>query len=369
MNKIHYKKAHEYTDHFLELFEKAVTRRLRSHTQASAHLSGGLDSSCVVGMANIICKKQNNPPPKVYSMVFTGLAFDEQQYVQSLAELHGIHVYNVESQYISNIDWHQQSTHSLEPPDMPNLSMFNRVTNNISVNSSRVLLSGTGGDELFSGSGYPYLDLFYDRKFSKILVQLKHSVGVSLLFALKQWGLNSLWPFMPEYLKGMLCKRRISLPTWLPSDFIHRTNLLERIRHNDIRPTLDNLSTLSLQNLFSNGSEVFFLETMDRYYASHQIEYRSPFLDRTLMEFAFGIPEYERQLAGNNKILLRRQNNRLLPTSIRKRYDKAEFSYFYGKTFSSPKFHSVLKNMSIAQNGWVNSLKFEKKLPSFIFGL
>ncbi|WP_216829027.1 asparagine synthase-related protein [Alkalihalobacterium elongatum] len=58
-NKLHLKSNQEYEEAFREVFEKAVTSRLRTYGKVGAQLSGGLDSGSVVSFAANALKKEN----------------------------------------------------------------------------------------------------------------------------------------------------------------------------------------------------------------------------------------------------------------------------------------------------------------------
>ncbi|WP_273851276.1 asparagine synthase-related protein [Guptibacillus spartinae] len=57
--KLKLKSNEEYEEALKEVFERAVTSRLRTHRKVGAHLSGGLDSGSVVGIAANSLKREN----------------------------------------------------------------------------------------------------------------------------------------------------------------------------------------------------------------------------------------------------------------------------------------------------------------------
>src|SRR5882724_1788890 len=63
--RIRYKTDAEYEEHFAALFREAVGRRLRSDTPILAELSGGLDSSSIVCMADDILLKTGVQTPRL----------------------------------------------------------------------------------------------------------------------------------------------------------------------------------------------------------------------------------------------------------------------------------------------------------------
>jgi asparagine synthase (glutamine-hydrolysing) len=353
--QLHYKKTREYTEHFMEIFTRAVTSRLRCNTPISAELSGGLDSSLVVAMACKLSHQLHQPLPETYGMVFPGLNCDERSYIDLMSKTLQLPVHYIDSLPEEKQDHPGQTAFSCEPPDIPNLSMRNALLTKVSQSHSRVLLSGIGGDEWFTGSGYPYLDLFNNKKYSMLFAQLYRSCSGHNRHALKRLTVNLFWPLIPSTLRKFLCRRSgLSFPPWLSDKFILETHVHQRFQKTDPRVTLSNLGNLSLYQVLSNGVEPFFLETADRYHAKYGIEYRSPFLDRRIVEFAASVPDYERRDCEHNKRIFRHHSNTLLPEAIRKRHDKAEFSYFFGKVFSSKAFIETTTHSVMAKKKWID---------------
>src|SRR6266853_5689606 len=63
--KTRHKSDAEYEEHFRYLFRQAVRRRLRTDSPILADLSGGLDSSSIVCMADDILANEGAPTPRV----------------------------------------------------------------------------------------------------------------------------------------------------------------------------------------------------------------------------------------------------------------------------------------------------------------
>ncbi len=357
--QIYYKKSEDYTNHFLEIFNKSVTSRLRSSTPISIELSGGLDSSCVVGMAHNILRLKNKQAPVVYGMVFPGLPFDESLYILAVSKEHNISVNLIDSQHFNEPQWQKQVHKTYEPPDIPNISMRNALIKQVTNSGSRILLSGIGGDEWFSGSGFPYLDLLNNKRYPALFSHLRYSFSQNQLHTIKRFLFNILWPLVPHAIRRNLCIKNNNLfPAWISPDFVNRSNIREKILLSDQRTTSSNLGNLLQNTIIAMGTHTFFLETMDRYHAIAKLEYRSPFLDRRIAEFSFSVPEYEHNLQGEIKKILRQKQNHLLPELIRKRQSKADFSFFFGKAFDSYSLTEKSEKMLSSEVGWIEQDKF-----------
>jgi asparagine synthase (glutamine-hydrolysing) len=226
-------------------------------------------------------------------------------------------------------------------------------------NKSRVILSGMGGDEFFSGTGQPYLDYLQKGYLLPLIKELSFQCEKKgARQGLKRFGVNIAWPLVPPFLRYILTKGRAkrNIPEWLTNNFVSRTNLATRIHSFDPRLLLSNLGRLSHARIMLNAREQYSLETLDRCRAFQQVEVRHPFLDQRIAEFAISLPDYENQKHDQIKHLFRDNCNYLLPQLTRNRQDKAEFSYIANQTFQQTLF-KLRNNRSLAlvKMGWVDS--------------
>ena len=90
--EVRYRTDKEYAEHFLEIFKEAVRCRLRSHRPVGAELSGGVDSSSIVGVARSIYREESLADLgfETFSLVFPGLPCDESGYIQDVVQLWNI---------------------------------------------------------------------------------------------------------------------------------------------------------------------------------------------------------------------------------------------------------------------------------------
>jgi len=355
-SNIYYKKSADYTEQFLELFNDAVCSRMRSHGRVSAELSGGLDSSCVVSMANMLLSKKKKAPLKTYSMVFPGLPCDEKQHIDTLLQ----HC-NLSPNYVPVLNYQMledpiHSRANFLPCDVPNLAITTPLFNAIKKDNSRIVLSGIGGDQCFTGSSYPYIDYIQHKKIRLFCKDFLFNTRKNQTIGIKNIAYSLGWPLTPLYIKKLLIKRVSSknFPPWLSQKFISTSQIATRRQNTDPRSTLSNLSKVFHQKAFG-PTQQYALEAIDNHRAQLQVESRHPFLDRRIVEFALSIPSYEHQRIGEFKLLLRQRNNFLLPLQISDRVDKAEFSFLINTYFQKTIFNQNFKEEPICNLGWINS--------------
>ncbi len=83
---IRYRSDDQYVDHFSQLLRESVRRRLRGNGAVAAHLSGGLDSSSVVGMVQKLRSigAVDLPVFETFSLDFAARESDERSYANDV---------------------------------------------------------------------------------------------------------------------------------------------------------------------------------------------------------------------------------------------------------------------------------------------
>ena len=134
-------------------FTKAVERRLVADVPFGAFLSGGIDSSAIVGTMSQIANKQ----VKTFNISFAEEEFSEAKYARIIAEK-----FNTDHQEIKLSPEHflkqiPNALKSMDHPsgDGPNTWVGSKATREAGITMA---LSGLGGDELFAG--YPLFKRF-----------------------------------------------------------------------------------------------------------------------------------------------------------------------------------------------------------------
>jgi asparagine synthase (glutamine-hydrolysing) len=303
--------------------EAAVERRLISDVPLGAFLSGGIDSSTIVGlMAGLM-----DQPVQTFTIGFEDRdGFDERPYARMVAGRHATdhHEFVVHPDAVDLVErlvWHH------DQPFGDSSAVPTYLLSEVTAQHVTVALSGDGGDELFAGYERFAAGLAA-RRYAALPGPMRSAVGAAV----------GLLP--PEALKGRVSRvqrfARVAergLPDayrcWI--SFVaeeDRDALLDGHRDDwgldDYRSIwsgsagahpLDRLLDLNLRTYLLDD----LLVKADRMSMAHGLEVRSPFLDTELIEFAVRLPPRLKARGLALKRVLRAAAADLLPPEILKR--------------------------------------------------
>lgn len=95
-------------------------------------------------------------------------------------------------------------------------------------------------------------------------------------------------------------------------------------------------------------------EHLERSAAAYGLEYRHPFFDRRLVEFALALPEEQRQGPERGKVALRAAMRGILPEAVRQRVSKVHYSELYLEALEALGGETCFARMRIEDVGWVD---------------
>jgi len=343
--EIRYKTDREYADHFHSVFKETVRCRLRSHRPIAAELSGGVDSSSVVGMCRHLFHDGAAPGLgfETLSLVYPGLGCDETPYQRQVVEF--CNLKSNQLPFTTDPLWYPAcASRYLDIPDHPNFHMSDGLAVLAQQQGIRVVLTGQGGDHWFT---------FWppESRFRRAYNRLRSQPNLATVGALSRGCL------------AMLCRRALAsrhptprhpTPRWIPDDFALRTRLRDRLRKPPLEFSFRSRAQKAMYAALADAFQVHFQELQDRACARYQVEHRHPFHDRRIIEFALALPEDQISRNGQTKFILRQAMKGLVPEPVLQRTTKAEFSAASALVFESetiaPLFHSSL----IAAQGWID---------------
>jgi asparagine synthase (glutamine-hydrolysing) len=315
---------------FRDVFEDAVRMRLRADVPVGSCLSGGLDSSSIVCVANSLLRERNlEGLHKTFSAFSEIKEYDESAYVREVTakgKIDGHHTYiRFEGlpEALDSITWHQD-----EPFESTSVYAQWEVFRLARETRMKVLLDGQGADEILGG----YYSFFAFR-FAALLraLHLKllwseikdtkrlHGFGTLLI------GKEILNLLLPEVfrqpLRKLAGKSSSSAPYWLDA------KILGAKASDPLTATGRNPCTIrdfSIAQLTSMHLPML-LHWEDRNSMAHSIEARLPFLDYRLVQLTLGLPEDYKLCQGTTKKVLREAMAGFLPDGVRERVDKMGF--------------------------------------------
>ena len=319
--QIRYRTDAEYEEHFRAAFGEAVRRRLRSDSPLLAELSGGMDSTSIVCMANLMIERRDAEVPRLDTISYyddSDPNWNERPYFTKVEEQRGrtgIHI-NVSSH--GQVNCEVKSNHFLATPSLVTYES-STVSTPADSNTYRVVLSGTGGDEVTGGVPTPVPELA-DLLTSGHIVHLAQQLKVWALDKRKPW-LHLLLETAKQFLPTSTPAASSPKPApWICPRFVKRNRAAlcgydERWRFFGPRPTFqENILTIhALQRQLGCGALS----------PDHLREKRYPYLDRSLIEFIYAIPRNQLVRPGQRRSLMRRALVGIVPDEILHRKRKA----------------------------------------------
>ena len=365
---VHYKKDADYEDHFLSVFGESVRRRLRSSAPVLSELSGGMDSSSIVSVSDLVLSQGNRETPRLDTVSYYDDLepnWNEQPYFESVERKRGragCHI-DVGSQVFFHGALRAKRFRPTPSENGTETDAHKRFREFLLANGYRVVLSGLGGDEVTGGVPSPnaeLLDLIASGRFRTLAGRLTQWA----LIQRRPWT-HLLWESLRDVFPVNFASgsRHNTPPPWLAPRFLHeyRHALLgypRRIRVLVARPGFD--ETLIAVEALRRQIGVL-APTRDPVY-----ERRYPFLDRELLEFLFAIPREQLVRPGERRSLLRRALRGILPIEILERKRKAFRARSSLAAFSTERkaLHELTHGMLLDSLGVVRETEFRKALDA-----
>jgi len=318
-----------------ELLFDSVRIRLRSDVPLGYALSGGIDSSSIVGIASKINSGSNN----TFSMIYPRNAVDESFYIKKVIEKTGVNHHFVSPtpedllNDLNSFVWHQE-----EP--FFGTSYFGefKLRELIRKNNVTVSLEGQGADEIITGYTsllYPYFyDLLSKLKFSRFFSEHKHfkddlgsSAGIVKAYLLhmkkaNESNIQKKYPYLIGDFFNNTSRSRIIFESFNSGSYLNNT-LFEMLLYTSIPQQLVRADKSSM---------------------AFSVECRFPFLDYRVVEYAINLSYDYKTKNGLTKFALREAMIDLLPAEVYNRKDKIGFAIPYN-SFNTNKVKDYFREL------------------------
>jgi asparagine synthase (glutamine-hydrolysing)/UDP-N-acetylglucosamine 2-epimerase len=317
---VEYANDADYAEALRHLLTDSVRCRLRSDVPVGSCLSGGLDSSSVVGLIATLPNGDGPARQTTFSARYADAATDEGPYIRAVVAQAGVEAHEVWpsanglADEVERWTWHQE-----EPCPTTSAYAQWKVMQLARQQGVAVLLDGQGADEILAGYqppayGYRYAGLLRQGRVGELVrefssFQRRHG---RLTPAVRYLGVALL----PDSVRGGLRARHHRGQALLAGD-LRTTAPAEsgRVRGPAFRTPLKT----QLYEQLTRTSLPGLLRFADRNSMAFSVEVRLPFLDHRLVEFAFAVPERVLVSGGLTKVLLREAMRPVLPPADRPR--------------------------------------------------
>jgi len=318
-----------YVEAFKEKLNEAVECRLRSSYPIGAELSGGVDSSAIVGLAAKRCEIN------AFSHAIPDWAKDkhfpyddETPHSTKVMEFLGVgNHFFITSENAGMLKLLRKGLHLHEGIMQGTLSeIFDPLYTQAEGQNCRTLLSGYGGDEMVTSPGPRYLqELASGFRYLKLLKELrKKNKGKGFIKVVRQFGKYTLLGLSQHF------KPKYRTPDWahhiyqalaIDQGLFEEKNLKKRFYNRKKLPAAGNIR--QRQYLRINYDYVpQRLEYCAIKAQTHKIEYRYPLLDKRLIEFYLSLPGHMKVKNGYGRYIMRKAMEGILPPEIQWRTDK-----------------------------------------------
>jgi len=331
-NEVHLPRVSDYAEQFRSLLQDSIRLRLRSDVPIGSCLSGGLDSSSIVCLANqlmfnglSIDTRGVGERQKTFSSCFEEPAYDERKFIEEVICRTGAeknYVFPDEKGFLN--DLYQLIRYQEEPFGSTSMYAQWKVMRLAKEKQVTVLLDGQGGDELLAG----YLPSFY-----YLFRQARKDFDIRLLMREGKGFLrhhkNLTRRLFHKTIAAMVPKRLWTFFSGLDRDGGGWAE--EGFRKNYYRSfswprKFEHELNNYLYHAFRFTVLPGLLHYEDRNSMAFSLEARLPFLDYRLVEFSFSLPVHLKMDGGVTKVILREAMEGTLPESIRNRMDKIGFA-------------------------------------------
>ena len=347
-----------------DLINDAVRIRLVSDVPLGAFLSGGIDSSTIVGFMS----QNMSEPVQTFSIGFEDDTYNEVPYANAVAKHFGTN-HHVEVLKPDIVSLAEQLVHHHDEPFADTSIFPTYLVSKLASHKVKVVLSGDGGDELFAG-----YDTYLAEKVSRYYGYLPGALRQHILPRMAEW----LPPQSAK--KGLINKVKRMVEGGALDPLLQHTRWMiflqpsekASLYQSELRSTLNDRLTDTYFGKYFEKAGCFdslaqqqyvdiktyladdILTKVDRMSMAVSIEARVPLLDYRIVEFAMNLPPRMKLNGTRTKSILRNAVKRLVPDLVLEK-SKQGFSIpmkHWLRTSLKPMMLDLLSKDSLQSHGY-----------------
>jgi asparagine synthase (glutamine-hydrolysing) len=311
-------KRSKQTEDLFDLMNDAVGLRLNADVPVGSFLSGGIDSSIVSALA-----KQHHKNIHTFSIGFKDEPFfDETAYAKSVAKHIGSHHHEFKLSNTDFLDNIHPFLNSIDEPFADSSALNVYILSQQTKKHVKVALSGDGADELFKGYHKHKAILLSKSRTSKMLTTAAHPIS----------------KLIPRSRQGKLQNQSRKIDKFKKlighSDKVKQQFLAQLCDGQEANALLKKRQSSAYFNSLFKHSKIFHpfpledtfdLEVVlkddmlvkgDRFSMLNGLEIRCPFLDYRIVNYALNLDKKEKINRREQKIILRKKFEKLLPKEV-----------------------------------------------------
>ena len=302
-------KQNEADERFFHLLSTCTHDSIKAVEKAGVLFSGGIDSASLLASA---INTSDNIKIKAYTAISDDSSCKEIEEFKRMFEFYGVSSKFISTSVTGIAELLEKSIKQLEMPFPLSSMAYTPLCKAAADNDYNVLLHGQAGGAVQSGGLAQYSAFLQDLLLNGDVYEFyKNLMG---------WGegkkekkiisfSKSVWQYhKPKSYMAYRASKNNYLQ-YFKKDFIKEVEFRPPLKYRPFNSVMQNITYESIYL----GKQPRLLRLLDRYSQGNGCEIRMPYLDRRLVEFLFSVPDKYKIQKGQQKMLVRRSMNTLIP--------------------------------------------------------
>ena len=350
----------EYTKKLRQLLEESMDLRMVSDVPVGVLLSSGLDSSIVAALAS----KKSPYEINTYTVGFEDAkdkSYNElkesKKFAEKLGTNHNEIIVNSQDalNQLDNVVW------QLDEPFGNPTTTLNYIISEFASRSSKVVLSGVGGDEMFGGyPKYKALKIFDDfskipnfvvKDLNKLIQKLPDSAGENIVKSKRffgAWKKDQIEQYISfvTYFSNKEKEKMLGGGNESYEDRIKK--MFMKAEKQGAKDFFEKMFYVECKSYLPNN----ILEYTDKTSMATSLETREPLLDHRIVEFAANIPFNLKIKNGSTKYILKQAVKDIIPREVLNRKKRG---------FTPPLINWLDKNIRELESKYISKNKIKER--------
>jgi asparagine synthase (glutamine-hydrolysing) len=371
-DEVRYRNERRYEEHLRALFREAVSVRLQTRKPVLAELSGGLDSSSVLSMANHLMGGGEVPATSLTSVSYVWQNSLDEPFIremESFCGINGFHISMHDAPLISETQARSAQPEILQPL-RTSVAMLSRQL------GAGVFLTGQNGDLIMGNWFDDSLQVAGSLQNFRLAQACKDALEWSKILGLPVYRI--LWQALcaslpPTLTRATLYSKEDGSYTVKSTETSLVRSLVDRMAFSESRNIFSDTwmqATSPRRKYFRSLSKTLELRLLQVPELWQHLDYTHPFAHRPLVEFLMAVPTDVLCRPGEPRKLMRSALSNFWPLKLRNRRSKGLFSVPWQEAMQPlAKMLSGAKHLNVVELGFVERGSVLSRLQRLSRGL